>query len=99
MQPLRASLAEMSVGVAETAKKAIATGGAMVTGTNGVASIYDAEPAGPVFKTQLPGPESIKYINQLDEVFDTRSLNVLADYTKSHGNYLADPDGNMLLDV
>jgi 4-aminobutyrate aminotransferase/(S)-3-amino-2-methylpropionate transaminase len=32
-------------------------------------------------------------------VFDTRSLNMLANYEKSYGNYIADPDGNVLLDV
>jgi len=57
------------------------------------------EPAGPTVKTTIPGPQSKKAIEDLHTVFDTRSLNMLADYTKSSGNYIADLDGNVLLDV
>ncbi|CAD6442890.1 8a15c986-9142-4186-a56d-a48e0b6bd143 [Sclerotinia trifoliorum] len=57
------------------------------------------EPEAPVVKTAIPGPESQKAIAELDKVFDTRSVNMLADYQKSVGNYIADPDGNVLLDV
>lgn len=57
------------------------------------------EPAGPTVKTAIPGPESKKAIDELNKVFDTRSLNMLADYSKSYGNYIIDPDGNVLLDV
>ena len=57
------------------------------------------EPQGPVLKTKLPGPETSKHIEELSKVFDTRSLNFMADYNKSVGNYLADADGNQLLDV
>jgi 4-aminobutyrate aminotransferase/(S)-3-amino-2-methylpropionate transaminase len=57
------------------------------------------EPSGPVIKTEFPGPEQKKAIEELDKVFDTRSLNMLANYQKSVGNYIADPDGNILLDV
>ncbi|KAH0130371.1 hypothetical protein KCU66_g3666, partial [Aureobasidium melanogenum] len=53
----------------------------------------------PSVKTQIPGPVAMQMRNDLNDVFDTRSLNMLVDYTKSYGNYLADPDGNMLLDV
>jgi 4-aminobutyrate aminotransferase/(S)-3-amino-2-methylpropionate transaminase len=60
---------------------------------------FPAEPAGPVVKTAIPGPESKKAIAELDKVFETRSLNMLANYQKSIGNYIADPDGNVLLDV
>jgi 4-aminobutyrate aminotransferase/(S)-3-amino-2-methylpropionate transaminase len=38
-------------------------------------------------------------IEDLHKVFDTRSLNMVANYGKSIGNYIADPDGNVLLDV
>ncbi|KAF2261668.1 4-aminobutyrate aminotransferase [Lojkania enalia] len=57
------------------------------------------EPAGPTVQTAIPGPKSIKAIERLSKVFDTRSLNMMADYGKSYGNYLADLDGNVLLDV
>lgn len=60
---------------------------------------YGGEPAAPVMRTQFPGPRGQKLARELDKVFDTRALNVLADYNKSVGNYLADPDGNMFLDV
>jgi 4-aminobutyrate aminotransferase / (S)-3-amino-2-methylpropionate transaminase len=57
------------------------------------------EPSGPSVKTAIPGPKSKEQIADLDKVFDTRSLNMLTDYKASIGNYIADPDGNMLLDV
>jgi 4-aminobutyrate aminotransferase/(S)-3-amino-2-methylpropionate transaminase len=62
-------------------------------------TFYEGEPSGPTVQTEIPGPESKKHIAKLDEVFDTRSLNMLVDYPKSFGNYIADPDGNVLLDV
>ena len=62
-------------------------------------SFYGGEPSGPIIRTKFPGPRGQKLAKELDEVFDTRALNVLADYNKSVGNYLADPDGNMFLDV
>ncbi|KAI3337353.1 aminotransferase class-III-domain-containing protein [Xylariaceae sp. AK1471] len=62
-------------------------------------TFYSGEPEGPVVKTDIPGPKAQEYIAKLDKVFDTRSLNMLADYTKSTGNYIVDPDGNTLLDV
>ncbi|KAF3482400.1 4-aminobutyrate aminotransferase [Arthroderma uncinatum] len=57
------------------------------------------EPEGPTVKTAIPGPKSKEEITKLDRVFDTRSLNMLVDYQKSTGNYIADLDGNVLLDV
>lgn len=57
------------------------------------------EPEAPSVKTPIPGPKSKAAIAELDEVFDTRSLNMLTDYTRSTGNYIADLDGNVLLDV
>ena len=60
---------------------------------------FPNEPAGPTVKTAIPGPKSKKAIAELDKVFETRSLNMLANYQKSVGNYIADLDGNVLLDV
>ena len=57
------------------------------------------EPAGPQIRTAIPGPESKKAIANLDRVFDVRSLNMMANYQQSYGNYIADLDGNVLLDV
>lgn len=64
-----------------------------------MSSFFPNEAAGPLLKTEIPGPKSQAHIADLDPVFDTRSLNMLADYTKSFGNYIQDPDGNVLLDV
>ncbi|KAI9741935.1 MAG: 4-aminobutyrate transaminase [Cirrosporium novae-zelandiae] len=60
---------------------------------------FPDEPSAPIIKTPIPGPKSQKAISELDQVFDTRALNMMACYPKSIGNYIADLDGNMLLDV
>lgn len=57
------------------------------------------EPARPIVRTAIPGPISQKAIAHLDSVFDTRSLNMMANFHNSIGNYIADLDGNVLLDV
>ncbi|KKP03643.1 4-aminobutyrate aminotransferase [Trichoderma harzianum] len=62
-------------------------------------AFVQGEPDAPVLKASIPGPQSSKRIAELSEVFDTRSINMMTDYTKSVGNYIADPDGNYLLDV
>ncbi|ORE04360.1 4-aminobutyrate aminotransferase [Rhizopus microsporus var. microsporus] len=38
-------------------------------------------------------------MSQLNQYQDTRSIFFVADYAKSKGNYIADADGNVLLDV
>ncbi|MCJ1239409.1 4-aminobutyrate transaminase [Varicellaria rhodocarpa] len=60
---------------------------------------FPDEPRAPQIKTTIPGPKSKRAIQELDRVFDTRSLNMLANYQNSFGNYIADLDGNVLLDV
>lgn len=50
------------------------------------ASFFPDEPAGPIVKTAIPGPQSTKAIEKLSKVFDTRSLNMMADYSRSYGN-------------
>ncbi|KAK5136476.1 hypothetical protein LTR08_003121 [Meristemomyces frigidus] len=60
---------------------------------------FQDEPAGPIRRTEIPGPQSKKAIAHLDKVFETRSLNMMANYQNSFGNYIADLDGNVLLDV
>jgi 4-aminobutyrate aminotransferase/(S)-3-amino-2-methylpropionate transaminase len=65
----------------------------------GEKTFFPDEPAGPTIQTAIPGPKSTKAIERLGEVFDTRSLNMMADYQRSYGNYIADLDGNVLLDV
>ncbi|KAF7593776.1 4-aminobutyrate transaminase [Aspergillus hancockii] len=57
------------------------------------------EPTAPKLATAIPGPKNKAATAELDKVFDVRSLNMLTDYSKSIGNYIADLDGNVLLDV
>ena len=73
-----------------------------VNGVNGVADerpFFPEEPKGPRIVTPIPGPKSKEIASDLNSVYDVRSLNMLSDYSKSFGNYIADPDGNVLLDV
>ena len=47
---------------------------------------FSNEPAAPKLATAIPGPKNKAAAAELNEVFDVRSLNMLADYTKSTGN-------------
>jgi len=38
-------------------------------------------------------------MSQLDAIFDSRTVQLVIDYTKSAGNYIVDVDGNKFLDV
>lgn len=62
-------------------------------------SFFPDEPTGPMIRTAIPGPESKKAIAELDKIYDTRALNMMTNYQNSYGNYIADLDGNVLLDV
>lgn len=53
---------------------------------NGEQSFFPDEPTGPIVQTQIPGPESKKAVERLSKVFDTRSLNMMANYQRSYGN-------------
>lgn len=71
--------------------------------TNGVhgnkTPFFPDEPTAPRVVTPIPGPKSKRALQELDEILDTRSVNMLANYQNSVGNYIADLDGNFLLDV
>ncbi|KAJ1856210.1 hypothetical protein GGH12_002689 [Coemansia sp. RSA 1822] len=58
-----------------------------------------AEPKEPVLRTSIPGPLSMAALERLSQLQDTRAALFAGDYTKSVGNYIADADGNMLLDM
>ncbi|OJD14244.1 4-aminobutyrate aminotransferase [Emergomyces pasteurianus Ep9510] len=60
---------------------------------------FPNEPARPIVKTSIPGVKNQQAAAELEEVFDTRSMNMLANYDASTGNYISDLDGNVLLDV
>ncbi|XP_022297000.2 4-aminobutyrate aminotransferase, mitochondrial-like [Crassostrea virginica] len=57
------------------------------------------EPERPKVSTQVPGPESVNLLKQLDEIQNTDAVAFFADYDKSCGNYIVDADGNVLLDL
>ncbi|KAJ1919488.1 hypothetical protein H4219_001959 [Mycoemilia scoparia] len=57
------------------------------------------EPDQPVINTSVPGPISQAKLKDLDQLQDTRAALFAADYTRSVGNYIADADGNLLLDL
>ncbi|EGC36694.1 4-aminobutyrate transaminase [Dictyostelium purpureum] len=54
----------------------------------------------PIVKTKtIPGPESKALSEKLNKVQDPRAAHFFADYANSRGNYIADVDGNVLLDL
>src|SRR4051812_19790467 len=78
--------------ITSTARPAAAAAAAAVQQNGGGTSIgpfFHEEPAGPTVQTAIPGPKSKAALQELDEVFDTRSVNMMADYNKSFGNYIA----------
>lgn len=98
LQPFRPRLATRAV---THAARPYATAAAAVSHaeTPEETPFFSQEPSAPIVKTQIPGPKAQAAIKELDEVFDTRSLNMIANYHQSCGNYISDPDGNVLLDV
>ncbi len=101
MRPIATRLSQ-SPGLSRVALPRTYASAAAATKTpesSGEQPFFPGEPSGPVVKTAIPGPKSRQAIEELDKVFDTRSLNMLANYQQSFGNYIADPDGNVLLDV
>jgi 4-aminobutyrate aminotransferase/(S)-3-amino-2-methylpropionate transaminase len=101
MASLRAAarLRPLTARVTPLQKRCVASAAAKQSQTRGEHPFFPDEPSGPSVKTAIPGPQTKKAIAELDKVFDTRSLNMMADYRKSYGNYIVDPDENVLLDV
>ena len=62
------------------------------------AQYFPEEPKEPVVKS-TEGSNSKQAIENLGKVFDARGAYFVADYCKSVGNYIADVDGNLYLDV
>ena len=65
----------------------------------GETPFFPNEPKQPRIATAIPGPKNQQAIQEMDTIFDTQNTNMLANYHDSFGNYIADLDGNMLLDV
>lgn len=63
------------------------------------ASMFPEEPSAPQVKTAIPGPRGTELNEHLGDVFDNRAAYFVSDYYNSIGNYIADADGNRLLDV
>ncbi|RZC33222.1 4-aminobutyrate aminotransferase, mitochondrial-like [Asbolus verrucosus] len=57
------------------------------------------EPDCPVVKTEIPGPKSKELLKELDCIQQAGTVQYFANFDKSIGNYLADADGNFLLDT
>ena len=57
------------------------------------------EPEGPRMTTEVPGPQSKSLHSELSQIQAMDSVHFFADYKSSIGNYIADVDGNVMLDV
>ncbi|RMZ91217.1 hypothetical protein DV736_g1539, partial [Chaetothyriales sp. CBS 134916] len=68
-------------------------------GSSASAPFFPDEPTGPTAQTEIPGPNGKAAAAELHKIFDLASVQLVANYQQSHGNYLADLDGNVLLDV
>lgn len=53
----------------------------------------------PEMKTSVPGPISLRKMNELERMNKMGSVHFFADYEKSKGNYIVDVDGNVYLDI
>lgn len=62
-------------------------------------SLVVGEPDGPSVKASVPGPKSKQLLEELNAIQQSGSVQIFVDYDRSIGNYIADVDGNVLLDV
>lgn len=70
-----------------TLQRQYASAAASVASTDNAApSLFPDEPTGAIVRTEIPGPKSKAAIERLGKVFDTRSLNMMANYNQSYGN-------------
>ncbi|CAH6719275.1 4-aminobutyrate aminotransferase [[Candida] jaroonii] len=65
--------------------------------TDAAAEFYPDEPTGPILVKS--NTKNVQEKESLGEIMDTKSVMFVCDYKKSIGNYLADVDGNVYLDV
>lgn len=71
------------------------------TGIRGLVSsaVEDGPHVHPDVRTKVPGPESLRKMEQLEKMNKMGSVHFFADFENSHGNYITDVDGNVYLDV
>jgi 4-aminobutyrate aminotransferase/(S)-3-amino-2-methylpropionate transaminase len=63
-----------------------------------VGHLFNEPPSAPTINGPFPGKVAKAAAEKLNHVYDTRNLNMMVDYERSFGNFIADPDGNLLLD-
>ncbi|XP_064602101.1 4-aminobutyrate aminotransferase, mitochondrial-like [Liolophura sinensis] len=73
--------------------------GVLERSVSNVSDLFPGEPSAPKVHTEIPGPNSRKLLQELDAIQNTGAVQFFADYEKSAGNYLADADGNVMLDL
>ncbi|KAF8950408.1 hypothetical protein BGZ46_004560 [Entomortierella lignicola] len=61
--------------------------------------LVEGEPEGPKILTAIPGPKTKAGLQHLDKLQDTRAATMMTDMNNSIGNFVADLDGNIYLDV
>ena len=63
-------------------------------------SLFPGEPSSPhVVTSQIPGPKSKELSDRIGTFQENRTHGFVVDYAKSQGNWIADADGNVLLDM
>jgi len=61
--------------------------------------LVPGEPEGPHMVCDVPGPKSRALHSELSQIQAMDSVHFFADYNSSLGNYIADVDGNVMLDA
>ncbi|KJH48572.1 hypothetical protein DICVIV_05316 [Dictyocaulus viviparus] len=61
-----------------------------------VTIIASQEPAGPLIRSKVPGPESVALKQKMEPLHQTTSVRIFVDYDKSFGNYMVDADGEQI---
>jgi len=82
-----------------TSAASYATASYPLPSTGDPSPLVPGEPDGPKMMTSSPGPVSMAHKRELDSIQNTDAIHFFCDYENSIGNYLADVDGNVYLDL